>query len=124
MTILSGVTAEQATNNAQAPRMAFDEANEQGGIRGRQIRLIIEDMQYIVPKGVYAMNKILNRYNIFFTLANGGTPHNDAVLPAVIEKGVPNLFPLTCARPMCEPLNRYKFGEFASCYDQMRTVVT
>jgi branched-chain amino acid transport system substrate-binding protein len=123
MTDLSGVTAVQGTNNAQALRMAFDEINEKGGIHGRKIRLVTEDMEYIVPKAVQAMNKLLNRDNIFFALANGGTPHNDAVLPSMIEKGVPNVFPLTCARSMYEPLNRYKFGQFASYYDQMRAGV-
>ena len=123
MTDLSGVTAVQGTNNVQAMRMAFDEINEKGGIHGRKIRFVIEDMEYIVPKAVQAMNKLLNHDNIFFALANGGTPHNDAVLPSMIEKGVPNVFPLTCARGMYEPLNKYKYGQFASYYDQMRAGV-
>jgi branched-chain amino acid transport system substrate-binding protein len=123
MTDLSGVTAVQGTNNAQALRMAFDGINEKGGIHGRKIRFVVEDMEYIVPKAVQAMNKLLNRDNIFFAIANGGTPHNDAVLPSMIEKGVPNIFPLTCARSMYEPLNRYKYGQFASYYDQMRAGV-
>src|SRR5580704_1140635 len=123
MTDLSGVTAVQGTNNAQAMRMAFDDVNAKGGIHGRKVRLVIEDMEYIVPKAVQAMNKLLNHDNIFFALANGGTPHNDAVMPSMIEKGVPNVFPLTCARSMYEPLNRYKFGQFASYYDQMRSGV-
>jgi branched-chain amino acid transport system substrate-binding protein len=123
MTDLSGVTAVQGTNNAQAMRMAFDEINEKGGIHGRKVRLVVEDMEYIVPKAVQAMNKLLNRDNVFFTLGNGGTPHNDAVLPSMIEKNVPNVFPLTCARSMYEPFNRYKYGQFASYYDQMRAGV-
>jgi branched-chain amino acid transport system substrate-binding protein len=69
------------------------------------------------------MNKLLNRDNIFFAIGNGGTPHNDAVMPSMFEKGVPNVFPLTCARSMYEPFNRLKFGQFASYYDQMRAGV-
>jgi branched-chain amino acid transport system substrate-binding protein len=41
----------------------------------------------------------------------------------MIEKGVPNVFPTTCARSMYEPFNKYKFGQFASYYDQMRAGV-
>lgn len=123
MTDLSGVTAVQGTNNANAIRMAFDEVNAKGGIHGRKIRYIVEDNEYLVPKAVQAMNKLLNRDNIFFALANGGTPHNDAVMPAMFEKHVPNVFPLTCARSMYEPFNRYKFGQFSSYYDQMRAGV-
>src|ERR1700760_3374647 len=123
MTDLSGVTAVQGVNNANAMRMAFDEANARGGVHGRKIRWIVEDMEYIVPKAVQAMNKLLNRDEIFFAFGNGGTPHNDAVMPSMFEKNVPNVFPLTCARSMYEPFNRLKFGQFASYYDQMRAGV-
>jgi branched-chain amino acid transport system substrate-binding protein len=123
MTDLSGVTAVQGVNNANAMRMAFEEANARGGVHGRQIKWIVEDMEYIVPKAVQAMNKLLNRDNIFFALGNGGTPHNDAVMPSMFEKNVPNVFPLTCARSMYQPFNRLKFGQFASYYDQMRAGV-
>ncbi|HEY4044521.1 MAG TPA: ABC transporter substrate-binding protein [Rhodopila sp.] len=123
MTDLSGVTAVQGVNAANATRLAFDEANARGGIHGRRIRWVVEDMEYIVPKAVQAMNKLLNRDDIFFALGNGGTPHNDAVMPSMFEKNVPNVFPLTCARSMYEPFNRLKFGQFASYYDQMRAGV-
>ena len=93
MTDLSGVTAVQGVNNANGMRMAFDEANAQGGVHGRKIRFIVEDMEYIVPKAVQAMNKLLNRDNIFFAVGNGGTPMNDAVMPSMFEKNVPNVFP-------------------------------
>ena len=123
MTDLSGVTAVQGTNNANALRLAFDEANAKGGINGRKIKYIVEDNEYLVPKAVQAMNKLVNRDNIFFAIANGGTPMNEAVMPSMFEKNVPNVFPLTCARSMYEPFNKLKFGQFASYYDQMRAGV-
>ncbi|WP_428536404.1 ABC transporter substrate-binding protein [Rhodopila sp.] len=123
MADLSGVTAVQGVNNANGMRLGFDEANQRGGVHGRKIRWIVEDNEYIVPKAVQAMNKLLNRDNIFFAIGNGGTPHNDAVMPSMFEKNVPNVFPTTCARSMYEPFNRLKFGQFASYYDQMRAGV-
>ena len=123
MTDLSGVTAVQGSNAAKAIRLAFDAANAQGGIAGRKIKFIVEDDEYLVPKAVQAMNKLLNRDNIFFAVGCGGTPHVDAVLPSMIEKQVPNVFPLTCARSMFEPLSPYKYGQFSSYYDQMRAAV-
>jgi branched-chain amino acid transport system substrate-binding protein len=123
MTDLSGVTAVQGSNAANSIRMAFDEINEKGGINGRKIRFIAEDMEYLVPKAVQAMNKLVNRDNIFLSISSGGTPQMDAVLPMMLEKQVPSVFPLTCARSMYEPLNKYKYGQFASYYDQMRACV-
>src|ERR1700730_10819009 len=123
MTDLSGVTAVQGSNAANSIRMAFDEINAKGGIHGRKVRFIVEDMQYLVPKAVQAMNKLVNLDNIFLAISSGGTPQMDAVLPMMLEKGVPSVFPLTCARSMYEPLSKYKYGQFASYYDQMRACV-
>jgi branched-chain amino acid transport system substrate-binding protein len=123
MADLSGVTAVQGVNNADAMRMAYDEINAKGGINGRKIRFIVEDNEYTVPKAVQAMNKLLNRDSVFFCVGNGGTPMNDACMPMMFEKGVPNVFPTTCARTMFEPFSKYKFGQFSSYYDQMRSGV-
>jgi branched-chain amino acid transport system substrate-binding protein len=122
-TDLSGVTAVQGVNNSDAIRMAFDDANAKGGIHGRKIRYVVEDNQYQVPRAVQAMNKLLNSDHIFIGLDNGGTPMNNANMPAMFERGVPNVFPLTAARAMYEPFNRLKFGQFSSYYDEMRAGV-
>jgi branched-chain amino acid transport system substrate-binding protein len=50
VTDLSGVTAIQGVNNANAIRLLFDEANSKGGINGRKIRYIVEDSQYQVAR--------------------------------------------------------------------------
>ncbi len=46
ITDLSGVTAIQGVNSANAIRLAFDDVNAKGGIHGRKIRYIVEDSQY------------------------------------------------------------------------------
>jgi branched-chain amino acid transport system substrate-binding protein len=122
-TDLSGVTVAWGVNNSNAYRMAFDEQNAKGGINGRKIKYIVEDNQYQVPRSVQAANKLINRDNVFLMVANAGTPMNNAVMPEQLEKGVPNVFPLTSARSMYEPFNRLKFGLASSYYDQMRAGV-
>jgi branched-chain amino acid transport system substrate-binding protein len=120
VTDLSGVTAIQGVNNANAIRLLFDEANEKGGINGRKIRYIVEDSQYQVPRAVQAMNKLLNSDKVFMTLQDGGTPMNNATWPMALEKNVPKLLPLTAARSMYEPFNHLKFSQTSSYVDQMR----
>jgi branched-chain amino acid transport system substrate-binding protein len=119
-TDLSGVTAMWGVNNANAWRMAFDEANEAGGVNGRKIKYIVEDNQYQIPRSVQAANKLINRDGVFAMVGNDGTPMNNAVMPDQLAKGVPNMFPLTSARSMYEPFHHLKFGLAASYYDQMR----
>ncbi len=123
VTDLSGVTAIQGVNNANAIRLLFDEANAKGGVNGRKIRYIVEDSQYQVPRAVQAMNKLLNNDKVFMTLQDGGTPMNNATWPMAIEKDTPKLLPLTAARSMYEPYHRLKFSQTSSYVDQMRAGV-
>jgi branched-chain amino acid transport system substrate-binding protein len=120
VTDLSGVTAIQGVNNANAIRLLFDETNAKGGINDRKIRYIVEDSQYQVPRAVQAMNKLLNNDRVFMTLQDGGTPMNNATWPMAIEKDTPKLLPLTAARSMYEPFHRLKFSQTSSYVDQMR----
>jgi len=120
VTDLSGVTAIQGVNNANAIRLLFEETNAKGGINGRKIRYIVEDSQYQVPRAVQAMNKLLNNDKVFMTLQDGGTPMNNATWPMAIEKDTPKLLPLTAARSMYEPYHRLKFSQTSSYVDQMR----
>jgi len=122
-TDLSGVTAIQGVNNSNAVRLAFEEANAKGGINGRKIRYIVEDNQYQVPHAIQGINKLINLDHIFFPVADGGTPMNNAQMPMLFEKGIPNIFPLTAARSMYEPYNFLKVAQFSSYYDQMRAGV-
>jgi branched-chain amino acid transport system substrate-binding protein len=123
VTDLSGVTAIQGVNNADAIRLMFDEANSKGGINGRKIRYVVEDSQYQVPRAVQAMNKLLNNDHVFMTIQDGGTPMNNATWPMALEKNTPKLLPLTAARSMYEPFNKLKFSQTSSYVDQMRAGV-
>ena len=119
-TDLSGVTAMWGVNNSNSWRMVFEQANAAGGINGRKIKYVLEDNQYQVPRSVQAANKLINRDGVFIMVANGGTPMNNAVMPEQLAKGVANVFPLTSARSMYEPLNHLKFALGSSYYDQVR----
>src|SRR5690242_4442016 len=122
-TDLSGVTAVWGVNDVNAYRMAFDEANANGGINGRKIRYVVEDMQYQVPRAIQAANKLINSDNVFIMVSNAGTPMNNATMPEQLAKGVPNVFPSSSARSMYQPLHHMKFAYSASYYDMERAGV-
>lgn len=123
-TDLSGNLAIWGVPATNGQRMRFDEANAAGGIHGRKIDFIVEDSQYTVPNAVKATNKLLNVDNIFLMLGAMGTPMNIAVTPRMIEAGVPNLFPISAAVQMYEPLHPMKFSYFVSYRDQARAGMT
>jgi len=120
-TDLSGPAASYGVHSSNAMRMRIDEVNEAGGIYGRKLKLIVEDNQYQVPRAVQAVNKLINRDNIFLMAGGLGTPMNNAVMADQLKAGVPNMFPLTAARQMYEPFHRLKFVAGSSYYDQIRS---
>jgi len=121
---LSGATAVWGVPTTNGTRMRFDETNAAGGIHGRKLELIVEDGQYQVPVSVKAANKLLNRDKVFVMLGNMGTPANNAIMPRQLRMGVANLFPVTAAVSMYEPLHPMKFSYFVSYRDQIRGAVS
>ncbi|MCW8971157.1 MAG: ABC transporter substrate-binding protein, partial [Rhodospirillales bacterium] len=119
-TALSGPASPWGVGSVEGIRMRFDEINEAGGIHGRKLKLIAEDHQYQVPKAVQAANKLINRDKIFAMVGALGTPMNNAVMPKLFEKNLPNLFPYTAARSMVEPQHPLKFLALSTYYDQNR----
>src|SRR5437870_9305341 len=119
-TDLSGPAATYGVSSSNAVKMRFDEINDKGGIHGRKIRLIVEDSQYQVPRAVQAGAKLINRDRIFAMVAPLGTPMNNALFKDQFDAGVPNLFPLSAARSMYEPVHKLKFYNAATYVDQVR----
>ncbi len=103
--------------------LRVDEVNEQGGINGRKLKLLVEDSAYDPKKAVLAAQKLVNQDKIFAMVAHIGTPTNNAAMPVQFAKNVPNLFPVTAAREMTEPVHKLKFALGSSYYDQMRTTL-
>jgi branched-chain amino acid transport system substrate-binding protein len=103
--------------------LRVDEINEQGGINGRKIKLIVEDSAYDPKKAVLAAQKLVNQDKIFAMIGHIGTAQNLAAMPVQFEKNVINFFPVTAAREMYEPFHRLKYSFAATYYDQMRTAV-
>ena len=120
ITDLSGATAVWGVATTNGTRVRVEEQNARGGIHGRMIELIVEDGQYQVPISVKAANKLLNRDRVFVMLGNIGTPANNAILPRQLRMGVANLFPVTAAETMYEPLHPMKFAYYVSYRDQAR----
>jgi len=116
---MSGPLALIGTAAINGARMRFDEANAKGGIHERKIRFIVEDTQYQVPRAIQAANKLVNRDNIFAMFLGMGTPMNNAILPMLTEKNIPNLFPISGARSMVEPFRKLQFIGRGIYYDEI-----
>ncbi len=103
--------------------LRVDELNEQGGVHGRKIKLLIEDSGYDPKRSVLAAQKLINQDKIFLLAGHVGTAHNNATMPMQFEKNIINFLPITAAREMYEPFHKLKYSFAATYFDQMRTAV-
>ena len=101
--------------------LRIDELNEQGGINGRKVKLLVEDSGYDPKRAVLAAQKLVNQDKIFMMLGHLGTAQNNAAMPVQFEKNVINFFPVTAAREMYEPFHKLKYSFAATYFDQMRS---
>ena len=122
-TDLSGPVAIWGVGSINGARMRFEEANEAGGVHGRQIKFVVEDTQYQIPRAIQAANKLINRDKVFAMVLALGTPTNNAVLTQQLKAGIPNMFPVTGARSMVEPYHDLKFAQRGIYYDEIRAGV-
>jgi len=100
--------------------LRVDEANEQGGVNGRKVKLLVEDSSYDPKKAVLAAQKLVNQDKIFAMVGHIGTAQNIAAMQVQFPKNVINFFPVTAAREMYEPFHKLKYSFAATYYDQIR----
>ncbi|WP_457306860.1 ABC transporter substrate-binding protein, partial [Polaromonas sp. P5_E6] len=120
---LSGPLAGFGKQIRNGMTLRVDELNEQGGINGRKVKLIVEDSGYDPKKAVLAAQKLVNQDKIFAMVGHLGTAQNLAAMPVQFEKNVINFFPVTAAREMYEPFHKLKYSFAATYYDQMKSAV-
>ena len=116
---LSGVFAAVSTPAVAGANLYFDQVNANGGVHGRQIRYLVEDHGYQLPRATQGYNKLIERDGVFAMLLNLGTPHNLAHYPLMERRGVPNVAPLTAARAILPEPPGMNFTSFSSYYDQI-----
>lgn len=120
---LSGPLAGFGKAAKNGMQMRADEINELGGIHGRKIKFLAEDSGYNPQKGLLAAKKLVEQDKIFASVGSIGTAVVVATFPTLFDKGVMNLFPLTAAREMYEPVHKLKFAFAAPYYGQARVGV-
>ncbi|WP_342130569.1 ABC transporter substrate-binding protein [Hydrogenophaga sp. OTU3427] len=103
--------------------LRVDELNEQGGLNGRKVKLLVEDSGYDPRRAVLAAQKLVNQDKIFAMVGHIGTAQNVATFPVLFPKNVVNFFPVTAAREMYEPFHKLKYSFAATYFDQMRLAV-
>ncbi|MBP6901782.1 MAG: ABC transporter substrate-binding protein [Burkholderiaceae bacterium] len=117
---LSGPVAAYGKQARNGIQLRVDEVNEQGGIHGRKVRLVVEDAAYDPKRAVLAAQKLVSQDKVFLIASHIGTPQNNAAMPIQFEKGVINFMPLSAGREMYDPVHKLKFANVASYHDTIK----
>jgi branched-chain amino acid transport system substrate-binding protein len=107
---LSGPLAPWGKDVLNGMKLRVAEVNEQGGVHGRKIRLLVEDNGYDPKKTVLATQKLVNQEKIFAMMGLMGSSAAIAAMPILLEKNVISFMPMSSAREMYEPVHKLKFG--------------
>ena len=82
--------------------MYLDYINAQGGVHGRQIKMLIEDHGYNPQKAVVAAKKLIEKDQVFCLYNVIGTSPVEALRPVLEESGVPLIAPATNSSSMSD----------------------
>jgi branched-chain amino acid transport system substrate-binding protein len=87
--VLQGPAAALGTGMRAGIQAAFEEANRQGGIQGRKLKLISIDDGYEPDKAIAATKKLIEEDKVFALIGPVGTPTSAATQPIATAAKVP-----------------------------------
>ena len=97
-TALTGPLADLGSAMHQGAKAAFAATNARGGVLGRKIELTTLDDGYEIPRALANVEKFLADSECFALFNCMGTPMVGAMLPKVLESGMPFFAPFTGAQ--------------------------
>ncbi|MEA1882603.1 MAG: ABC transporter substrate-binding protein, partial [Candidatus Marinimicrobia bacterium] len=99
---LSGPIKELGLLIPAGTNMYLDYINAQGGVHGRQIKMVVEDHGYNPQKAVVAAKKLVEKEQVFCLYNVIGTSTAEAIRPILEESGVPLIAPGTNSSSMSD----------------------
>jgi len=120
---LSGHASFLGTNTIRGAECYIKALNENGGIFGRKVRLIVYDDRYDPPQCVYNTQKLINQDRVFALFCYVGTPTSVEILPIVEEAKIPLIGLFTGADALRRPFRKYIFNIRASYYQEIAALV-
>ena len=119
----SGPAAELGKRMQLGILAHFKAVNAQGGVNGRQLKLVSRDDGYEPERALAAAKALISEDKVFALIGSVGTPTTLAAVPAINEERIPLVGPFTGAQALREPFNRNIFHVRASYFDETERIV-
>jgi branched-chain amino acid transport system substrate-binding protein len=120
----SGATKELGQNMQRGIEAAFREANANGGVHGRQLRLIAADDGYEPARAAETMKQLFEKDQVFGVVGNVGTPTAVVAVPYALQRKMLFFGAFTGAGLLRnDPPDRYVFNYRASYAEETEAMV-
>ncbi len=119
---LTGTLAGFGEAVQQGAGAAFAQANAQGGVHGRQLKLNLVDDGYVPERTAANVKKILQEHSALALLSCVGTANNTAITPLVEAAGIPHIAPISGAASLRKN-ERFVFHVRAGYTEEMQRLV-
>jgi len=120
----TGAAKELGQNMKRGIETAFNVANANGGVYGRQLRLIAADDGYEPARAVVTMKQLYERDQVFGLVGNVGTPTAVVALPYALDRKMLFFGAFTGAGLIRnDPPDRYVFNYRTSYAEETAAVV-
>src|SRR6516225_816531 len=121
---LTGPAKELGQNMKRGIEAAFNVANANGGVYGRQLRLVAADDGYEPTRTAVAMKELYEKNQVFGLVGNVGTPTAVVALPYALDRKMLFFGAFTGAGLLRnDPPDRYVFNYRASYAEETAAVV-
>jgi len=105
----TGPIAGEVKEQTAGAKLYLDWVNANGGVYGRQIRLVSLDDGFDAKRAAENARSLVQQ-GVFALFLTRGTPQNEAILPVLKESGTPLVAPSTGAISMHQPVNPLVFN--------------
>ena len=104
---LNGPASALGTGMKSGLIAAFETVNDNGGIKGKMIKIISLDDGYEPDKAIQNTRQLIDDEKVFALIGEVGTPTSKAVVPITGEAEVPFFGPFTGAEFLRNPFNKW-----------------
>lgn len=119
---MTGPAAQIVTQILEGINIHNEYINDQGGIHGRKVKLIVEDDRYSIPTAIAGFKKLVFNDNILALYGPSATGAVVALSRQIEKNQIPTL-PYSQADTLVVPFKRYIFTVAATYSDSMNVIV-
>lgn len=101
----------------------FEMINEDGGIHGRKLKLLLRDDAYNPSRTKAAVMEMVEKEGVFAFVSGTGTSPGMAVKDYLIEKKIPHIGPASGSSNWIRPSNRYLFALYPTYETEGKVLV-